>query len=266
MHDNGHVSSLATTLLTIGLTAAFVFPLYSPLAFTQYVYSQMANNAGFQNLSALFKNFLMPQKDVSGHFSNPQFGIVDIVFPNGWHGRELAPIFGLTVIMHPGIENRSSFFLSTPLAQPQMLLQVRNNSELAGVSSGGSPQDLSISKICKPLTQNTTSVIDGKAFNVATVECPLSSIMGSALRSAPSIGISNQSNFAYNGGSGIFKSLNPNAVMQAKLYEFKGIDKTYRLGLVVSNLYTSPSQSSEKPDISKYTQLLDTTANTLKLR
>lgn len=72
------------------------------------------------------------------------------------------------------------------------------------------------------------------------------------------------------GGIGIFKSLklNPNTVMQAKLYELKAPEKTYRLAVFVSNLFngSSTSQSSEKPDISKYTQLLDTTASTLKLR
>jgi hypothetical protein len=56
--------------------------------------------------------------------------------------------------------------------------------------------------------------------------------------------------------------------MQAKLYELKGPDKTYRLAVFVSNLFNSSStpQRLEKPDISKYTQLLDTTASTLKLR
>ena len=52
----------------------------------------------------------------------------------------------------------------------------------------------------------------------------------------------NLSNFAAGGGGGIgelFKSpnLNPNALMQSKLYEFKTPDKTYRLGLTVSNLF-----------------------------
>jgi len=47
--------------------------------------------------------------------------------------------------------------------------------------------------------------------------------------------------------------------MQSKLYEFKTPDKTYRLGLTVSNLFSS--QTSEKADISKYTQLLDSTAD-----
>ena len=56
----------------------------------------------------------------------------------------------------------------------------------------------------------------------------------------------------------IFRSLklNTNAIMQSKLYEFKGPDKIYRLALIVSNLFTSNSQTSKKPDISKYTQLL----------
>jgi hypothetical protein len=62
-------------------------------------------------------------------------------------------------------------------------------------------------------------------------------------------GSSNQSNFGY---EGLFKllNLNPNAVMQAKFYEFKIPDKTSRLGLIVSNLFSS--QTSEKPDISRY--------------
>ena len=83
--------------------------------------------------------------------------------------------------------------------------------------------------------------------------------------------VGNNENISNSGAAGIFtsrifKSLNPNAVMQAKLYEFKGPDKTYRLAIFVSNLFSPSSQSSEKPDITKYTQLIDTTANTLKFR
>jgi S-adenosylmethionine:tRNA-ribosyltransferase-isomerase (queuine synthetase) len=46
----------------------------------------MTTATGPQNLSTLFKNFLKPEKDVSGHYSNSQFGTTDIVFPDGWHG------------------------------------------------------------------------------------------------------------------------------------------------------------------------------------
>lgn len=263
------------TMPTIVLVAA-ILVLSSIILFSyQLAYSQMTT-PGSQNLSSLF-NFLKPQKDVSGHYSNSQFGITDVVFPDGWHGRELPPIIGLTVIMHPGNESQSPFAISPPLTQPQILLQVINNSDFAALSSEqGNPGAFSVSKICKQLAQNTTSVIDGKTFNVATVECPLSSLMRSEEAGAPQIGSGKQSNFGSNdniNNSGsreaLFKSLklNPNAVMQAKLYEFKGPGKTYRLVIFVSNLFGSSSTPpSEKPDISKYTQLIDTTANTLKFR
>ena len=135
----------------------------------------------------------------------------------------------------------------------------------------GNTQEFSISKICKSLAQNTTSVIDGRTFNVATLECPLSSLMRAQEQGMSPTAGNNQSNIGSSvssGAGGLFKSLNlnPNAVMQTKIYEFKTADKTYRLGLIVSNLASSASQTSEGPDISKYTPLLDSTANTLKFR
>jgi hypothetical protein len=283
MHDKGLISRLelgrgSITLPTIAVVAAATVLLLSPLfSFSQAAYSQLNNtNLGPQNLSSLLKSFMKPPTVISGHYSNPTFGITDIVFPEGWHGRELPPIVGLTVIMHPGNESGSILDIASS-TQPHMILQVINNSELAGLSAaeGGNLGAFSISKICKPLAQNTTSNIDGKTFNVATVECPLSSLKGSGsgMPGTPSVGSNNQSSLGTNegfGSSGIFNSLklNPNAVMQAKLYELKGPEKTYRLVVFVSNFFngSSTSQSSEKPDISKYTQLLDTTASTLKLR
>ena len=65
----------------------------------------MTTATGPQNLSILFKNFLKPEKDVSGHYSNSQFGITDIVFPDGSHEHEAPSIAGLTVMMHPGNES-----------------------------------------------------------------------------------------------------------------------------------------------------------------
>jgi hypothetical protein len=265
------------TLMPTIITAALILLLliFSSLHY-HTAYSQLNSNIlGSQNFSSLMKNLLGPQKQVSGHYSNPQFGIADIVFPDGWSGREMPPILGLSVIMHPGSENQSSSLFgmsSIPFAQPLMMVQVVNNSDVAALSSEmGNTRAFSISKVCKPLAQNTTSVIDGRTFNVATIECPLSSLRTQGEGSMPSMGTNNnQSNFGTANGSGVlgrgglFRSLNPNAVMQAKFYEFKTPDKTYRLGLIVSNLFSS--QTSEKPDISKYIQLLDTTANTLKFR
>ena len=268
-------------LATVTISVSAVFLILSSIHPFNYqtAYSQM-NLSGSQNLPSLLKNLLGPQKEVTGHYSNPQFGITDIVFPEGWNGRELPPILGLTVLVHPASKNNesssSSLFGMSPtasFAQPHMILQVLNNSDLASLSSVmGNTQGFSMSKVCKPLAQNTTSVIDGRTFNVATIECPLSSLMRAQEQSMSSMAGNNQSSIgsSVSGGvgGGLFKSLNlnPNAVMQAKLYEFKTADKTYRLGLVVSNLVSSASQASEKPDISKYTPLLDSTADTLKFR
>jgi len=270
---------MAKIITTIVAMSVVVFLIIASVHY-QAAFSQISNDMSrSQNLSSLLKNLLGPQKEVSGHYSNPQFGITDIVFPDGWHGSELPPIVGLTVITHPGSENQSSSSLSdiispVVLAQPQIVLQVLNNSELSDGEEN--QQAFSISKVCKPLAQNTTSVIDGRGFNVATIECPLSSLMAAQMKGmmssmgGGSSSSSNQNNFAAGGGGGriggLFKSLNlnPNAVMQSKLYEFKTSDKTYRVGIIVSNLFSS--QSSERPDVSKYAQLLDTTANTLKFR
>jgi hypothetical protein len=190
-----------------------------------------------QNLTSIFEK---PLKEVSGHYNNTQFGITDILFPDGWHGREVAA-GALTVIMHPGKDNQSSLFglaLSIPFWQHKMILQVLNNSNSAASSSEkGILQTLSTTDVCKQLSQNSTSIINGRTFHVATVECPL-------------------------------RFLDSNAVLQTKLYEFRTTDKTYRLGLFLTpplNL-KSASQISEKPDISKYARLLDATANTLKFR
>jgi hypothetical protein len=95
MQDKGHILRLAvirasiTTPTIILITAiAVLFLSLLPLISHQPAYSQ-TTTPGSQNLSSVFKNFLKPQKDVSGHYSNPEFGIVDIVFPDGWHGSEI---------------------------------------------------------------------------------------------------------------------------------------------------------------------------------
>jgi hypothetical protein len=94
--------AMPTIVLTTAAAALLLLSLL-PIISDQFAYSQM-NMPGSQNLSSLLKNLLKPQKEVSGHYSNLQFKIADIVFPDGWQGRELPLIAGLIVIMHPGNE------------------------------------------------------------------------------------------------------------------------------------------------------------------
>jgi hypothetical protein len=91
MHDKGLISRLdrwgSITFPTIAVVAATVL-LLSPLpSFSQAAYSQMNNtNLGPQNLSSLLKSFMKPPTVISGHYSNPTFGITDIVFPEAGTG------------------------------------------------------------------------------------------------------------------------------------------------------------------------------------
>jgi hypothetical protein len=218
---------------------------------------------------------LQSEKNASGRYSNPQFGITDIVFPQGWNGTHIPSLIGLIVFMHAGNQrelagNPFGQGQPTPL-RPHIMLQVINNSAFAEINSmstkltGG----LSISKNCKQLAQNSTSMITGKTFNVMTVECPFSSLMGSRGAAAT---MSNQSIIGNSSNNNILalpsKSINADDIIQTDLFEYKGADRTYRLALVVSNqLFSSNSNYTpqDKPDITKYTKFINSTASTLKL-
>jgi hypothetical protein len=63
---------MPTIVLSAAAAAALVLSSITIFSY-QLAYSQMTTR-GSQNLSSLL-NFLRPQKDVSGHYSSPQFGI-----------------------------------------------------------------------------------------------------------------------------------------------------------------------------------------------
>ena len=57
-------------------------------------------------------------------------------------------------------------------------------------------------------------------------------------------------------------------MMQTKPFEYNGSDRTYKLAIVVCNqLFSSNSNYTlqDKPDITKYTKFINSTAGTLKL-
>jgi hypothetical protein len=47
---------------------------------------------------------MQSEREVHGHYSNPPFGITDIVFPDGWHGTEIP---SLIVNMDVGNQSQS---------------------------------------------------------------------------------------------------------------------------------------------------------------
>ncbi|MGB8025797.1 MAG: hypothetical protein WCF06_15945 [Nitrososphaeraceae archaeon] len=194
---------------------------------------------------------MQSEKNASGRYSNPQFGITDIIFQQGWHGTHIPSLIGLVVFMHAGNQRElagNPFGQGKPTpSRPQIMLQIINNSALAKIDSmstklkGG----LSIFKNCKQLARNLTSMISGKTFNVITVECHLSSLMGSQGAAATT---SIQSNFGNRSNNNILslmsKSIIANGMMQTKPFEYNGSDRTYRLAIVVNNQLFSTNSNS----------------------
>jgi len=151
------------------------------------------------------------------------------------------------------------------------MLQIISNSALAKINSKSTDLKggLSIFKNRKQLARNSTLMICGKTFNLITVECHLSSLRGSQGAAATK---SIQSNFGNRSNNNILslmsKSITGNGIMQTKPFEYNGSDRTYRLAIFVCNqLFSSNSNYTpqDKPDITKYTKFINSTASTLKL-
>jgi hypothetical protein len=236
-------------------------------------------NSGLNSLfkSLLSQNLNSLEKDISGHYNNTEFGIKDIVFPNGWHGREIASVLGLTVTMKPGtlsehqasiaaLFNQSNQTKAQPI-KPSITLQVINNDQVNKI--GFLPMDVSYSKYCKQLEQNSTSTIDEKVFNVMKIECPLSSLISNMFSSV----LNNKENTSLQPNNSLTtndtaspsnnSTSGGNLLSQSKIFEYKTPTKTYRLALSVSNSIFSPSV--EKPDINKYNSIIEDVAKTLKI-
>jgi hypothetical protein len=257
-------------LFSLLLTFVLVF-LSLSLGGLRHVYAQNHTNGGVvlnnTNKQMIPKFLQSLMKDISGHYSNPSFGIEDIVFPDGWHGHALVTQFGLLISMHQGNESQylkdfQNHQTSKNVIKSIIILTVTNNSAINELHL---PQ-FAVSEFCKQLTANSTSTLNGKSFQAYTVECPFSSLntlMGNKTGTASS------SSSISSGGT--HEDLNTKGVGQFKVFEHKTTDRTFRLMLLVTNpLFTSSVSSSipaqEKPDITKYVPLIDTTANTLKIK
>jgi len=214
------------------------------------------------------------RKDISGHYTNPSAGILGISFPAGWHGRAMQTPFALLVNMHP--RNESGYLMKLFGRQrhainPIIMLQSVNNSEIRKMHL----PSFTISKYCKELAANATALIDGKTFQTYTVECPFSKLYSGVSKNFNST--NNGNNNANTSGFGTTSSFTPknfniNGVGQSKVYEYKTPNRTFRLMLVVSSSLFSSSGSrsslnaQDRPDITKYIPLIDTTAKTLKIK
>ena len=231
-----------------------------------YAQNNPNNNNSNLGIKSMIPKFLQSlRKDISGHYSNPTSGIDDVAFPGGWHGRAIETEFGLLVNMHPGNESqylRNLLNKVNPVINPVILVQSFNNSVINKLSL----PNFSISKNCKELAANSTSIVSGKTFHVYTIECPFSKLFSGVSTNNQSGGSSNRG--TSNASTTIPKNFNINGVGQTKVYEYKTPARTYRLMLVVSSPLFSSAQptANQKPDISKYVPVIDATAKTLNIK
>jgi hypothetical protein len=253
-------------ILSICIILTLLISVPSTFITSHSVYAQNTPNNNNSNLGikSMIPKFLQSlRKDISGHYSNPTFGIDDVAFPGGWHGRAIETEFGLLVNMHPGNESqylRNLLNRENPVINPVILVQSLNNSVINKLSL----PNFSISKNCKELAANSTSILSGKTFHVYTIECPFSKLLSG-------VSTNNQSGASSNSGNAsttLPKNFNINGVGQTKVYEYKTPARTYRLMLVVSSpLFSSVQPTAiQKPDISKYVPVIDATAKTLKIK
>ena len=196
-----------------------------------------ANNSGFglENVG---------RKNLSGHYSNLKFGIVDFVIPSGWFASEnIEGEKRISVDMQEGTTKErldklanEPIDLNSSTITPKITLTSYDKEE-------SKQADLLIEKFsagniidtCSNLESNSTAEIDGKPFKVSTMECK-------------SYAKSNE-----NGTQNPQDSISTDII---KKYEYETPDTIFSVELTLPTQdYYSPVHKNV--DITKYTPILD---------
>lgn len=191
------------------------------------------------------------RKDLSGHYNNIKFGIVDFVIPSGWFASENLEgerMFSIDLQQGTAKERldkltQEPLDLNSSTITPKITLTSYDKEE-------SKQADLLVEKFtsgniintCNNLESNSTAEIDGKQFKVSTMECK--SFVNENAAEAPQDSISTD---------------------VIKKYEYETPDTTFSVKLTLPTQdYYSPVDKNV--DISKYTPILEAVADTLKLK
>lgn len=194
------------------------------------------------------------RKDLSGHYNNLKFGIVDFVIPSGWFASE--NIEGeklLSVDLQQGTAKerldkltQEPLDLNSTIITPKITLtsydkeQSKQADLLVQKFSAGSE----VIDTCNNLESNSTAEIDGKQFKVSTMECKSFVKSNENAAQTPQDSISTD---------------------VIKKYEYETPDTTFSVELTLPTQdYYSPVHKNV--DITKYTPLLEAVAESLKLK
>jgi hypothetical protein len=210
-----------------------------------------------------------PVTDVSGHYSNPSYGILDFVIPPEWYGSEKqwSGDKSISLDMHQGTEAEYQERLFSPPSadgvienEPIMTLESNDKAQMQFFQSGLREEPL-VAEIapasqCKSLDgsirflePNSTVTIDGKAFNVFTMECKWETDYGSG----DEMLLGNLSETS--AGS----TMHGSSTEVSKTYRYESPERIYSLQLKVSKDLFSDSQNIPQNmiDIKKYTPIID---------
>jgi hypothetical protein len=213
--------------------------------------------------------------DINGHYSNPNFGILDFVLPSGWYGseRQWSGDESISLDMHQGTETEYMDRLLSPQSgdstvenDPTMILESKNKTQLQYIQSGlgeKSPvaeeapanQCKSLDGSIRFLEPNSTVTIDGKAFSVFTMECKWETDFGDEMQ----MGNLNDTS----GGSAVRGS----STEVTKTYRYDSAERIYSLQLKVSNDVFSDGQNIPQNviDIKEFAPIIDGAVQTLKI-
>ena len=213
--------------------------------------------------------------DVSGRYSNPNFGILDFVIPSGWYGseRQWSGDKSISLDMHEGTEAEYQDRLFSPPSgegvlenEPIMTLESNDKAQMQFIQSGlgGEPllAEIAPASQCKSLDgsirfvePNSTVTIDGKEFDVFTMECKWETDFGGG---EMQMGDFNDPSLS---------ALQGSSTEVSKTYRYESPERIYSLQLKVSKDLFGESQNIPQNviDIKKYTSIIDGAAQTLRV-
>ena len=213
--------------------------------------------------------------DINGHYSDPNYGILDFVIPSGWYGseRQWSGDKSISLDMHEGTETEYQDRLFSPPSadgiienEPIITLESNDKAQQQSIQSGlgeTSPvAEAAPASQCKSfegsirfLEPNSTVTIDGKAFSVFTMECKWETDFGDEIQMGNLNDSSEDS--AFRGSS----------IEVSKTYRYDSPERIYSLQLKVSKDVFSEGQNIPENviDIKKYTPIIDGAVQTLKI-
>ncbi len=213
-----------------------------------YSISEPANNS-----SGTFMEGTNLRQDISGRYSNPGFGIVNLDIPTGWYASE--GVFGdkgIGIDMHPGTSEEFVNVLTageTNQTIPVMSLIVVDKKEIIERQSMAQETPTSFITQCSELQPNSTATVDGKTFEVSTMRCATED----KLATQPDTENPEDIFIPDFGRTEVFKR-----------YGYEAPNAIYTLQLTLSSEH-SPNNKVDETEIAKFTPILDKTVETLRL-